>query len=58
MSYKVCKLVKLPSSRGTMPENWFASRLLFEKNTLTHKKKKQKKQKQKQKRNIEITKRA
>jgi hypothetical protein len=31
MSYKVCKLVKLPSSGGTMPKNWFASRLLFEK---------------------------
>jgi hypothetical protein len=31
MSYKDCKLVKFPSSGGTMPENWFASRHLFEK---------------------------
>ena len=29
MTYKVCKLVNLPSSGGTGPENWFASRLLI-----------------------------
>lgn len=29
MPHKVCKLIKLPSSGGTMPENRFASRHLF-----------------------------
>lgn len=29
ISYKVCKLIRFPSSGGRTPENWFASSILF-----------------------------